>query len=141
MAKIYRTAKGRSVDIEALRRANEDKVAAGNMKVNARGDELGTGGAVVRNIAERARAAKKNPTQTVRNASLKPKVSEPKKEEGTIKTREDGSTYREIFDEEGNITTEELNAPTKKKTTKKKVAKNETESTEEQGISDEDGEG
>lgn len=139
MSKIYRSAKGRPVDMEALRRANEEKVAAGNMKVNARGDELGEGGAVVRNIADRARAAKGSPKQTVRT-SLKPKVQEPKKEEGTVKTREDGSSYREVFDEEGNIETEEL-TPAKKKTTRKKVAKDETESVEDEGTSDGDGEG
>lgn len=49
MAKnIYRSALGRSVDIDALRLANEEAVAVGNMRVNARGDELGAGGTVAR---------------------------------------------------------------------------------------------
>lgn len=49
MAKnIYRSALGKSVDIDALRLANEEAVAVGNMRVNARGDELGAGGAVAK---------------------------------------------------------------------------------------------
>ena len=38
---------GRMVDIEKLRAANESVQAVGNMHVNARGDVLGPGGAVV----------------------------------------------------------------------------------------------
>lgn len=49
MAKnIYRSALGKSIDIDALRLTNEDTVAVGNMRVNARGDELGAGGEVAR---------------------------------------------------------------------------------------------
>ena len=49
MAKnIYRSAQGRSIDMDAMRINNEQAVAVGNMKVNARGDELGPGGTVVR---------------------------------------------------------------------------------------------
>ena len=48
MSKIYRSALGRSVDIDQLRLSNEETIAVGNMKVNARGDELGAGGQVVR---------------------------------------------------------------------------------------------
>lgn len=45
--KIYTTAQGKQVDIESLRIANEESIAVGNMKVNARGDKLGAGGRVV----------------------------------------------------------------------------------------------
>jgi len=38
MAKTYRTAKGKSVDIGALLSQNEDVRAVGNMNVNAKGD-------------------------------------------------------------------------------------------------------
>lgn len=49
MAKqIYRTAQGKAIDLDALRVRNEESVAVGNMKINARGDELGPGGVVVR---------------------------------------------------------------------------------------------
>ena len=45
--KMYRTMQGRMIDIEKLRAANESIPAVGNMKVNARGDQLGAGGQVV----------------------------------------------------------------------------------------------
>lgn len=46
MARIYTSAHGKSIDIDRLRVANEETIAVGNMKVNARGDKLGTGGTV-----------------------------------------------------------------------------------------------
>jgi len=48
MAKIYRTAMGRQIDIDDLMLKNETVIAVGNRKVNARGDELGPGGKVVK---------------------------------------------------------------------------------------------
>ena len=49
MAKnVYRSALGKAVDIDAIRLANEEAVAVGNMRINARGDELGAGGEVAR---------------------------------------------------------------------------------------------
>lgn len=46
MAK-YRTAHGKMLDIDKLRLVNEKTIAVGNMKVNARGDQLGQGGQIV----------------------------------------------------------------------------------------------
>lgn len=48
MSKIYRSAQGKEVNMEELRLKNESTIAVGNMKVNARGDELGPGGVVVK---------------------------------------------------------------------------------------------
>jgi hypothetical protein len=48
MKKVYRTALGKVIDIDSLRLVNEETIAIGNMKVNARGDELGPGGKVVK---------------------------------------------------------------------------------------------
>ena len=45
---IYKTALGKPIDMDALRVQQESAVAVGNMKTNARGDELGPGGVVVR---------------------------------------------------------------------------------------------
>ena len=47
MKKVYTSAQGKAVDIDSLRIANEHTIAVGNMKVNARGDELGPGGRIV----------------------------------------------------------------------------------------------
>ena len=43
---------GKMIDIEKLRAANEDTRAIGNMNVNARGDELGIKGQIVKPKAE-----------------------------------------------------------------------------------------
>lgn len=48
MSRIQRTAMGKSVDMDSLRLNNEETIAIGNMKVNARGDELGPGGRIVK---------------------------------------------------------------------------------------------
>jgi len=53
MAKrTHRTARGTAIDMESLRLANEETIAIGNMKVNARGDELGFGGKIVKTRKE-----------------------------------------------------------------------------------------
>ena len=46
--KVYTTANGRIVDMDLLRQKNELTPAVGNARVNARGDELGAGGQIVR---------------------------------------------------------------------------------------------
>jgi len=45
--KIYKTARGKSVDIGSLRLQNEHVRAAGNMGVNARGDRIDSKGTVI----------------------------------------------------------------------------------------------
>jgi len=46
--KVYRTMQGKTIDIDMLRQRNELTPAVGNARVNARGDELGPGGKIVR---------------------------------------------------------------------------------------------
>lgn len=49
MAKqIYRTMQGREIDMDSLLAKNETMPAVGNVRMNARGDELGPGGKIVR---------------------------------------------------------------------------------------------
>lgn len=48
MPKIYKTALGKTLDIESLKLQNETVIAVGNQRVNARGDEIDTTGKVVR---------------------------------------------------------------------------------------------
>ena len=47
MAK-YKTMQGREIDMDALLAKNETMPAVGNVRVNARGDELGPGGKIAR---------------------------------------------------------------------------------------------
>jgi len=49
---VYRTVQGREIDLEKLISQNELMPAIGNMKVNARGDELGPGGQIIRKREE-----------------------------------------------------------------------------------------
>ena len=52
MKKIYRSSQGKPVDIELIRLRNEETIAVGNMKVNARGDEINEQGQVIRKKTE-----------------------------------------------------------------------------------------
>lgn len=45
---VYRTMQGRVIDIEKLIRENALTPAVGNMRVNARGDEIGPSGQIIR---------------------------------------------------------------------------------------------
>lgn len=49
---VHRTMQGRSIDMDKLMRQNELTPAVGNMKVNARGDELGSNGGIVKKREE-----------------------------------------------------------------------------------------
>ena len=46
MARIYKTARGKSIDMDKVKLSNETATAVGNMRVNARGDLIGAGGEI-----------------------------------------------------------------------------------------------
>ena len=48
----HKTMQGKEIDMDKLMRQNELMPAIGNMQVNARGDELGAGGKIVRKREE-----------------------------------------------------------------------------------------
>ena len=50
--KTYKTMQGKPIDMDLLRKRNELTPAVGNAKVNARGDELGPGGKIVKKREE-----------------------------------------------------------------------------------------
>lgn len=150
MVRKYRTAKGKMIDMEAMRTANEKTVASGNMKVNAKGDKLGKGGKIVKTAKQRATETHRAVKQTTQASLKRPletaetKVNpEPKPEPApieeaeftteTIRKREDGSTYKEVMTPEGDIDIVELDPPKEpepkpepKKKTKKKAKKSST---------------
>lgn len=82
MSRLYRSAQGRVVDIEKLRLANEDTIAVGNMKVNARGDQLGPGGKVVktRNQIMKEYYQLNTPVARPQRPTNKPKPQKPTEE-------------------------------------------------------------
>jgi hypothetical protein len=51
-AKVYRSMQGKEIDLDKLRIKNENTLAVGNAKMNARGDELGPGGKIIRKREE-----------------------------------------------------------------------------------------
>lgn len=52
--KVYRSASGKTIDMDAMRLRNERTLAVGNNPVNARGDEIGPGGEVIKTVAQAA---------------------------------------------------------------------------------------
>jgi hypothetical protein len=46
--RVYTTANGKRINIDSILAQNEESIAVGNMRVNARGDELGPGGRIER---------------------------------------------------------------------------------------------
>ena len=142
MAKrTYRSAKGKTIDMEAMRVANEKVIAAGNMKVNAKGDLI-EGGEIVQTAKERVKPSYDTVTQTA-SVSMKKPLSRsdadevaPKKKKApkpmktdemtteTVKTRDDGTQYREVLNPDGDIEVKDIDPkPSKKKTPKKKTSK------------------
>ena len=54
---VYRSMQGKEVDMNKIINQNELTVAVGNVKVNARGDELGPGGKIIKKREEVLREA------------------------------------------------------------------------------------
>lgn len=52
MARSYRSMRGKEVDMDKLLERNQLMPAVGNAKMNARGDELGPGGKIVKKREE-----------------------------------------------------------------------------------------
>lgn len=48
----YKTMQGKEIDLDQLRNRNEMTLAVSNVRVNARGDELGPGGKIIRRREE-----------------------------------------------------------------------------------------
>ena len=48
MGRTYTSVRGKEIDMEKLSLRNEKTPAVGNMRVNARGDEIGDGGKVIK---------------------------------------------------------------------------------------------
>ena len=111
MAKIYKMTDGTVIDMEKLKLQNERAIAAGNMKVNAKGDEIDSRGNVTASAASRSRGYHSTVQKTeTRNVSLKEKVEE------TVK-----------IDEPAPAPTPEVPTARTKTSVKRKTKKNEIE--------------
>jgi hypothetical protein len=69
MGKVYTSMKGKEIDMEKLMLKNELTPAVGNAKVNARGDELGAGGKILRTKEEILQDHYKNNPRAAREES------------------------------------------------------------------------
>lgn len=58
---VYRSMQGKEVDMNKLVNQNEMTVAVGNVRVNARGDELGPGGKIVKKYEDVVRESNQAP--------------------------------------------------------------------------------
>jgi len=81
----YRSMQGKEVDMDKLMQQNELMPAIGNMKVNARGDELGPGGQIIRKREDVMAAYYENNPKSRINRSPPPKPSV--KEEKTTQVK------------------------------------------------------
>ena len=60
---VYRTARGKTVDMGALRLKNEKTRAVGNMKVNARGDQINDENQVIKKKTQQVTQQYKNQSE------------------------------------------------------------------------------
>jgi hypothetical protein len=113
--KIYKTAQGRTIDLDLLIKRNELTPAVGNAKVNARGDELGPGGRIIRKREEVVKDYYNKSSQPVVNEQVKAKpkaepISAEEKEmlkefdEEPVPQKKTSSTKEQwVEDDEGNF--------------------------------------
>lgn len=67
MGKVHKTMRGREVDMDQLLEKNQMMPAVGNVKMNARGDELGPGGTIIKKREETINAYyENNPNATIK---------------------------------------------------------------------------
>jgi hypothetical protein len=66
---VYRSANGKPIDMGALRLQNEKTRAVGNMRVNARGDEVNENNQIIRTKAEQVTKQYKKQTKEYRPTS------------------------------------------------------------------------
>jgi len=68
--KQYKSMQGKTIDMDLLRQKNELTQAVGNARVNARGDELGPGGKIIRKKEDVLRDYYADNPQTVPDESV-----------------------------------------------------------------------
>lgn len=90
--KPHTTMRGKVIDMDLLRKKNELTPAVGNARVNARGDEIGAGGRIVRKREDIIKEYYENSPNAVKadktfqTITQQPPI-EPKKTESTIKPK------------------------------------------------------
>jgi|TARA_Y100000389_G_scaffold178171_1_gene191094 hypothetical protein len=97
--KMYKTAQGKHIDLDLLISRNELTPAVGNARVNARGDELGPGGTIIRKREDIMSEYYQNPETVKDEEVVSEEVVDSKDTEGA--TAEETAEW--IEDDEGNF--------------------------------------
>lgn len=84
MGKVYKTMQGKTVDMEKLMNQHELMPAVGNAKVNARGDELGPGGKIIKKREEVMAEYYENNPKAIPEQTTPVKTKSPKTQVQTI---------------------------------------------------------
>lgn len=106
MSKLYKTALGKSFDMDALRAKNERVRAVGNMNVNARGDIIDSNNNIISDVNKRvnvmyektmqnpmaSRRSQPGPNVTAKQATATPPTTE-------VKPKEAPSSAQNLADE------------------------------------------
>ena len=109
--KTYKTMRGKMVDMDQLQQRNELTPAVGNARVNARGDELGPGGKVVRKredlMREYYETTNKVPDEPMPGTEVKADESAPApKAARTTKTRAQQKVEQKGIEEDPKLAAE-----------------------------------
>jgi len=108
----HKSMRGKIVDMDLLRKKNELTPAVGNARVNARGDELGPGGKIVRKREDIIREYYDNTPSAVRDDSgraRKKTVTIQDEAEKAALTAEEQKLFEEIEEEDEWIEDEDGN--------------------------------
>ena len=114
--KQYKSMQGKAIDMDLLRQRNELTPAVGNARVNARGDELGPGGKIIKKREDVMKEyyqdqvptvpdqvpQRKEPVQQTMVDEV-PKTRAQKKAEATETKVEEASTDEWVEDDDGNF--------------------------------------
>ena len=91
--KVYKSMTGKQIDMDLLRQRNELTPAVGNARVNARGDELGPGGKIIKKREDVLRDFQDDHVETVPFDEPAPVVeSEPEARIPTVEVDEPAPT-------------------------------------------------
>lgn len=105
---MVKTVRGREINLTDLMHKNEDTVALGNARMNARGDILGKGGKVVKTREELATEYHTKNPNAVKNVALSEPLPEMiKPAPKTVAPKLDGAKSKKNKNEEAIVSEEE----------------------------------
>jgi hypothetical protein len=103
---VIKTAMGKTLDMDALRRQHEEIEAVGNVKMNSRGDRLDSQGDVKYTVQEVVREQATIPNQP-RQAKMSDTVT-PSKTGKKLKKTSHEVSRNPVFNDEGKTVSEEI---------------------------------